>query len=207
MQELRNDTVLLKQRLTNSLTLQRNLEGELAELTKEKKLLEAENKNLAIKIVPLLTDSLTNRVNHESMGTSSRQTRSRAFSSKYSMNTDNLNMNQRSYTIKNSQESNKPTYLRCSRSASIGDISQAYNDDEDEDEKETLVVLSSVSESHLPSDSESDEVLLQSRRRPAKSRERDDLDSITSYVRWKNLDFNRLHGKLHKSIRTSLTST
>lgn len=199
LDESANTTAILKQRLNNVLTLQKNLEGELKELNKEKKLLEVENKNLAIKIVPFLNDSGNNRNNNGSS----------LYYQSLKMNDEDAKNNNtiaaENYLLgskKTGYSSKGTTGYRCSRRSSIAGLTTAGEDD-DHDYK-AVEVSRSASDSNLTVDSTTGEDISRAedivQRRRQKCKSRDELDSIASYVRWKHLDFERLHGKLHKSM-------
>ncbi|CAL8103485.1 unnamed protein product [Orchesella dallaii] len=187
LEDVQNDNAILKQRLSNALNVQRNIEGELKELTRENKLLQEENKNLAMKIVPFLpdkTEQFQRRDSQQNRTLDSRNKSRHEAEIFCKIAKDTISNKDNASTLCDDEDDYVcPSLSReyCLRESSTG-FETNYGQNEYNKQ-------SSFDASKEPSRSESMEKMTRF----------DELDNIKLYVKSKNMDLAGLHGKLSKS--------
>ncbi|ODN04422.1 Desmoplakin [Orchesella cincta] len=194
LEDVQNDNAILKQRLSNALNVQRNIEGELKELTRENKLLQEENKNLAMKIVPFIPDKseqFLRRDRNDQLDRIESPRRKRRHEAeifyKQERETSSSNNidNASSFCDDDDDFASSHSLSReyCPRKSSTG-FETGYNPSHHDDSKQS--VLDASEEEHEISKSESMEMITRV----------DELDNIKLYVKSKNMDVAGLHGRL-----------
>lgn len=189
------DNATLQQRLTNSLSSQRNLERELKQLNNEKKLLEAENKNLAFKIAPYVDEN--GKIDSKGYG-SFKQDGKLSYQSFVDEDVINNNIKADGKIRRTSTKRSNSRYRYSSRTSSMAGLSSRWDTNDEEPESATIT----QSESNLTIDSTIEDIKqdysISRREARRKAKTNHGLQEIQKYLGWKTKDFNKLHENLYK---------